>query len=69
MPQNKPIEKETDRLLRLHEVLAKFPVSRSSWYRGIQAGIYPKPLKIGSRMSAWRESEILQLINDGVSDG
>lgn len=51
-----------DVLLRLPEVLAIFPVSRSTWYQGIKDGRYPSPLKIGARASAWRVSEIEQLI-------
>lgn len=51
-----------DVLLRLPEVLAIFPVSRSTWYQGIKDGRYPSPLKIGVRASAWRASQIEQLI-------
>lgn len=49
-------------LLRLPDVLAVFPVSRSTWYQGIKEGRYPLPVKIGSRASAWRVSDIEQLI-------
>jgi prophage regulatory protein len=49
-------------LLRLPYVLAKFPVSRAVWYKGIKAGIYPPPLKLGKRASAWKESDIDSLI-------
>ena len=28
------------------------PVSRSSWYKGIAEGRYPKPVKLGERTSA-----------------
>ena len=41
-----------------------FPVSRSSWYKGIAEGRYPKPVKIGERTSAWRVEEIRKLIDD-----
>lgn len=51
-----------DRLLRLGAVLKLVPVSRASWYRGVVDGLYPKPLKIGRRATAWRESEINELI-------
>jgi len=30
-----------DALLRLPEVLAIFPISRSTWYQGIKDGRYP----------------------------
>lgn len=46
--------------LRLKEVLIIFPVSRSTWYRGIEVGRYPAPVKIG-RMSFWRLKDIQEL--------
>lgn len=51
-----------DRLLRLGAVLARVPVSRATWYKGMVDGLYPKPLKIGKRATAWRESDINELI-------
>ena len=52
-----------DYLLKLGEVLARFPVSRSAWYQGIKDGIYPKQVKLGPRSSAWRASDINELIS------
>ena len=52
----------TSRLLRLPQVLARFPVGRSSWYAGIAAGLYPRPVRIGKRSVAWREEEVTALI-------
>lgn len=51
-------------LLRLPDVLAIFPVSRSTWYQGIKDGRYPLPVKIGVRASAWRVSDIEQLVTN-----
>lgn len=48
--------------LRLPQVLAVFPVSRSTWYAGCKAGVYPKPYKIGARCTAWRAEDIRALI-------
>lgn len=58
------MESRSVRLIRLPDVLQLFPVSRSSWYQGIKIGKYPAPVKIGPRSSAWRESDIKQLIDD-----
>ncbi len=55
-------KEEPDRLLRLSEVLKLIPVSRSSWYQGIKDGKYPPPIKLGPRTSAWRESDIMALM-------
>lgn len=50
------------RLLRLKQVLELFPLSRSSWYRGIANGHFPRPVRLGERAVAWREADILALI-------
>lgn len=52
----------TARLLRLPQVLQYFPISKSAWWAGIKEGRYPKPVRIGTRSVAWRESEINRLI-------
>lgn len=49
-------------LLRLPMVLQIIPVSRATWYAGIAAGRYPRPVKIGLRSVAWRKSEIDALL-------
>ena len=51
-----------ERYLKLHQVLAIVPVSRSTWYRGVQQGIYPKAVKLSHRASAWRLSEVKNAI-------
>ncbi len=51
-------------LLRLKEVLEIIPVSKSSWYRGVNAGIYPAPVQLSKRTVAWRETEIISLIEN-----
>ncbi|MCP4885832.1 MAG: AlpA family phage regulatory protein [Planctomycetaceae bacterium] len=40
------------------------PVSRSSWYKGIAEGRYPKPVKLGERISAWKIEDIRKLIDE-----
>lgn len=49
-------------LLRLPQVLALYPVSRSAWWLGIQQGRYPRGVKIAPRTTAWRAADIRQLI-------
>ncbi len=44
--------------LRLPQVLAIIPVSRSTWWAGVQRGIYPKPTRLSPRTVAWRRTEI-----------
>lgn len=40
---------------------ARIPVSKSTWYNGIRQGMYPKPVKLSVRTSAWREADIDEL--------
>lgn len=49
--------------LRLPEVLALIPVSKSSWWAGVKSGRFPKPVKLGPRMSAWRSVDIADLVS------
>jgi hypothetical protein len=39
------------------------PISRSAWLSGVKAGIYPAPVKIGSRAVAWRAKDIEEWLN------
>jgi prophage regulatory protein len=50
--------------LRLPDVLRFFPVSKSTWWMGVKTGRYPKPIKLGERITAWRVEDIRQLIAD-----
>ena len=42
------------------------PVSKSTWWAGINAGRYPKPVKLGPRITAWRVEDIRALIERGA---
>lgn len=57
-----PSESTRHILLRLPAVQAIIPVSRSTWYAGIKDGIYPAPIKISARASAWRLADIQTLV-------
>ena len=48
--------------VRLPEVLKVFPVSKSTWWVGVKSGRYPKPVKLGPKMTAWRVEDIRELI-------
>lgn len=47
-----------DPLIRLSQLLKIIPVSRSTWYRGVAAGHYPKPVRLSPGTVAWRTSEV-----------
>ena len=51
--------------LRLPSILAPrgpIPVSKSTWWAGVKAGRYPKPVKLGPQITAWRVEDIRALI-------
>lgn len=58
------MQASASRLLRLRDVLARVPVSKSTWFAGIKAGRFPKPVAVGERARAWREADI-----NAVCDG
>ena len=49
--------------LRLSQILNIIPVSRSAWWEGCRSGIYPKPVKLGPRTTAWRVEDIRELMD------
>jgi len=38
------------------------PVSRTAWLDGVKSGIYPKPVKLSKRTTAWRVEDIRALV-------
>lgn len=61
--QNDSLSFSDEALLRLPEVLELVPISRSTWWAGVRDGRFPKPVKIGDRVSAWRARDIKQLLD------
>ncbi|MCA1196507.1 AlpA family transcriptional regulator [Sphingomonas sp. R647] len=47
-----------DRILRLKTVLERTGLSRSTMYRKMQDGSFPKNIQISTRCTGWRESAI-----------
>ena len=58
------------RLLRVAQVLGDeskgippmIPVSHSHWYQGVKDGRFPKGIKLSPRVTVWKESDILALM-------
>ena len=50
--------------LRLPEVLAIIPVSKTAWWEGIRQGRFPKGVKLSTRTTAWPVAEIRKLIEE-----
>ena len=54
--------------IRLPKVLEVIPISRSQWLKGVKEGIYPQPVKLGPRITAWRVEDIRKLITEKCPD-
>ena len=50
------------RLLRINQVLAIVPISKSAWWEGCRTGRYPKPIKLSPRTTVWRAEDIAAFI-------
>jgi prophage regulatory protein len=48
----------SDRILRLKTVLDRTGLSRATLYRKVQAGTFPKQIRIAVRCAGWRESAV-----------
>ena len=46
------------RILRLNAVLDRTGLSRSTLYRKMKAGTFPKNVQISTRCAGWRESAV-----------
>jgi len=41
---------------------AIIPVKKTCWWEGVKSGRFPKPVKLGPRITAWRVEDIRALI-------
>ena len=48
--------------VRLPQILAVFPICKSSWWAGVKSGLYPAPVKLSANVTAWRVEDIRALI-------
>ncbi|RUR08562.1 helix-turn-helix transcriptional regulator [Legionella septentrionalis] len=61
--------------LRLSQIIGKpnssipiiplIPIGKSTWWEGVRSGRFPKPVKLGPRITAWRVEDIKKLIESG----
>jgi prophage regulatory protein len=54
------------RFMRLRSILAPIgpiPVSKSTWWAGVKSGRFPKPHKLGPRITAWADEDIRILVD------
>ena len=48
----------SDRILRLNAVLDRTGLTRSTLYRKMESGSFPRQLKLSARCAGWRESAV-----------
>ncbi|MFM7859029.1 MAG: helix-turn-helix transcriptional regulator [Flammeovirgaceae bacterium] len=41
-----------------------FPIGKSTWWEGVRLQKYPQPVKLSSRITAWRRSDIQTLLEN-----
>lgn len=58
------IDRSRDNLLRIREVAARTKLSRTTIYRKIAAGSFPRPINISIGLVAWYEGDINSWVAD-----
>ncbi|WP_158288370.1 helix-turn-helix transcriptional regulator [Mucilaginibacter psychrotolerans] len=53
------------KIMNTEEVLQLLNISRSTFYRGIKAGRYPKPFKRSTKLNGWDAYEIARMVKEG----
>ena len=67
------MKNENTGLLRIRQIIgdkttpAIIPVSRSTWCAVVKDGLFPKPIKLGKRITVWKVSDILALVNGAAN--
>ena len=56
-----------DRLLRLSEVETIIGCKKSSIYRMLEEGKFPKPIRYSPRLVVWPETVVLQWVQDRIN--
>jgi prophage regulatory protein len=56
------------RLIRRAEVIARVSLARSTIYKRIAAGEFPRPIPIGGGRVAWIQSDIDNWINERLAE-
>jgi prophage regulatory protein len=53
-----------DHLIRFEALQAQVPAGHSTIYDWMAKGLFPRPVKIGARAVAWRQSDIDRWLED-----
>ena len=50
------------------DVLKLIPVAESTWWAGVAKGTFPKPVKLGPKITAWKIEDIKDFIDSFSSE-
>lgn len=56
------------RIIRLKEVIGSTGLARSTIYKFVSVGVFPKPISLGDRCVGWLESEVQDWILGKVKE-
>lgn len=59
---NLTLELPKEGFVRLPQVLAVIPISKSQFWLGVKDGRFPRPIKLGAKTTVWRVEDIRELI-------
>lgn len=54
------------KLIRIKDVMSRTGLGRSTIYKYVHLGLFPKPIRLGTRAVAWVESEVEAWIQHGI---
>ena len=67
--QRRPHVFPTTGFVRLTAILGPqgpIPVGRTTWWEGVKSGRFPKPTKLGPRITVWHVEDIRRLFEPGT---
>jgi prophage regulatory protein len=59
-----PASLEPDSYLREKELLKHVPLSHTTLWRQVKAGLFPKPIKLTERATAWRWGDVVAWLDE-----
>ena len=51
-----------DELVSVREITSVLKIGPTKWWEGVKSGLYPQPIKLGSRCTRWSRNSIKQLM-------
>ncbi len=57
----------SNRVLRIEQVLAVVPLKKSTVYKAMKAGTFPRPIRLGLKAVGWLEADIQDWINGRIA--